>query len=84
MSPLLIKFTLAEAHKIMCTQQLILYTWDRNTQKFNYVFYTLDLPDLCDEWGSLFRDEDEKFSMHCLILASLVKDKSETIWGDPQ
>ncbi len=35
------------------------------TQKFNYaLFFTLDLLDLIDEWESLFRDGDEKSSMH--------------------
>ena len=35
------------------------------TQQFNYVFYTLDLLDLYDEWESLCHDGDEKSSMHC-------------------
>ena len=35
------------------------------TQKFNYVFYTLDLPDLYDEWESLFCDGAENSSIDC-------------------
>ncbi len=38
------------------------------TQKFNYVFNTLDLPDFYDEWESLFLDHvdgDEKSYIHC-------------------
>ncbi len=30
-----------------------------------YVFYTLDLPDLHDEWESLFCDGNGNSSIHC-------------------
>ncbi len=30
-----------------------------------YTFYTLDLPDLYDEWGLLFCDGNEKSSIYC-------------------
>ena len=45
-------------------QRVVLPVANRKSQKFNYVFNTLDLPDLYDELESLFRDGDEKSSIH--------------------
>ncbi len=56
-----VKYIMAPSWSVMIEK----VTSRRKAQKFNYVFNTIDLPYLYDEWESVFCDGEEKSSIHC-------------------